>query len=86
MTAMDEAPWLRPSPGLWRMRRAEVIVLTAVVALLVGIVFLGAGGALPGLISAFVIVAFGGLWALFLRRRFRAWRYQERHEDLLVGR
>jgi hypothetical protein len=86
MTAVDEAAWLRPSPELWRMRRAEAAVITAVLALLVGLLFLWAGGALPGLISALVMVALGGLWAVFLRRRFRAWRYQERHEDLIVAR
>ena len=32
------------------------------------------------------MVALGGLCAVFVRRRFRAWRYQERHEDLLVAR
>ena len=86
MTATDEEVWLRPSPGLWRMRRSEAAVITAVLALFLGLVFLWAGGPLPGLVSALVVVALGGLWALFLRRRFRAWRYQERHEDLIVAR
>lgn len=89
MTSAPEAghgDWLRPSPVLWRMRRAEVAVVTAVLALFLGLFFLWAGGALPGLISAIVALALGGLWALFVRRRFRAWRYQERHEDLIVAR
>jgi len=68
------------------MRRAEVAVVTVVLALFFGLVFLWAGGSLPGLISALVMVALGGVWAVFLHRRFRAWRYQERHEDLIVAR
>ncbi len=32
------------------------------------------------------MVALGTVLSWFLRRRFRAWRYQERNEDLIVGR
>ena len=33
-----------------------------------------------------VVVALGGALSWFSHRRFRAWRYQERNEDLLVAR
>jgi uncharacterized protein len=78
--------WLRPSPGLWRMRRAEVTSVTVVLALFFGLLFLAALGALAGAISVVVLVALGALWTWFVRRRFRAWRYQERNEDLIVAR
>ncbi len=82
----DEAPWLHPSPGLWRMRRAEVVTISVVLAALFGLIFLAAAGPLPGLVSALVVAALGLILSWFLRRRFRAWRYQERHEDLIVAR
>src|ERR1700733_1638057 len=86
MTPGEEEPWLHPSPGLWRMRRAEVLTVTVVFGAIFGLAFLGARGPLAGLISVVVWVALGGLFAVFFRRRFRAWRYQERHEDLIVAR
>jgi membrane protein YdbS with pleckstrin-like domain len=68
------------------MRRAEVVTITVVLAALLGLVFWAAAGALAGLISVVVMLAVGVTFSWFLRRRFRAWRYQERHEDLIVGR
>jgi membrane protein YdbS with pleckstrin-like domain len=84
--SMDEHPWLTPSPALWRMRRTEVVLLTVVLAIFFGLIFLAAAGALAGLISVVAIVALGAALSWFSRRRFRAWRYQERNEDLLVAR
>jgi membrane protein YdbS with pleckstrin-like domain len=86
MTAPGEQVWLRPSPGLWRMRRAEVTSVTVVLALFFGLLFLATLGALAGAISVLVLVALGALWTWFVLRRYRAWRYQERHEDLIVAR
>jgi hypothetical protein len=68
------------------MRRAEVVTISAVLAAFFGLLFGLAGGLLPGLISVIVVAALGALFAWFLRRRFRAWRYQERNEDLIVAR
>ena len=68
------------------MRRAEVVTITVVLAVLFGLVFWAAAGALAGLISVVVMLAVGVTFSWFLRRRFRAWRYQERHEDLIVAR
>jgi uncharacterized protein len=86
MTMGEGEPWLRPSPGLWRMRQAEVLTITVLGGAFFGLVFLSARGALAGVISVLVWVALGGFFALFFRRRFRAWRYQERNEDLIVAR
>jgi membrane protein YdbS with pleckstrin-like domain len=82
----EEEDWLHPSPGLWRMRQAEIVTVTAVLAGSFGLVFLAALGALAALISAGVVVVLGIVCAWFVRRRYRAWRYQERHEDLIVAR
>jgi hypothetical protein len=68
------------------MRRAEALVITLIMAAFFGLLFGTAGGLLPGLISVVVVAALGVVYAWFLRRRFRAWRYQERNEDLIVAR
>jgi len=86
MTAADERHWLRPSPGLWRMRRAEVATFTAVLAAVLGLIFLATLGGLAALLTLAVVFALGAVLSWFVRRRYRAWRYQERHEDLIVAR
>ncbi len=68
------------------MRRAEVAALTVALGALAVLMCLGAHSVTAALVSAVVALALGGLSAAFLRRRVRAWRYQERHEDLVVGR
>ena len=68
------------------MRKAEVATVSAVLAAFVGLIFFAAGGPLAGITSAVGMLLLGALWSWFLRRRFRAWRYQERNEDLLVAR
>jgi hypothetical protein len=68
------------------MRRAEVVTTSVVLAAFFGLVFVAAVSLLAGLISVVVVVTLGTTLSWFLRRRFRAWRYQERHEDLIVAR
>ena len=69
------------------MRRAEVATVTAVLAALFGLVFLAALGPLAARSSASPsCVVLGAALSWFVRRRYRAWRYQERHEDLIVAR
>ncbi|HWE68346.1 MAG TPA: PH domain-containing protein [Acidimicrobiales bacterium] len=85
MTDADDM-WSRPSPALWRMRRAEVVVLTVVAAVVVGATFAVALGGAAAVAGAVAVVAAGGLSGWFVRNRFWAWKYQERHEDLVVAR
>ena len=68
------------------MRRAEVVTVSVLLAALFGLVFWAAAGAPAGIISVVVTVALGAMLSFFLRRRFRAWRYLERNEDLIVAR
>jgi uncharacterized protein len=68
------------------MRRAEVVTSSLALAALFGLLFWAAQGALAGLISVVVVAVIGVTLSWFLRRRFRAWRYQERYEDLIVAR
>jgi membrane protein YdbS with pleckstrin-like domain len=86
MSQLPDQAWSHPSTGLWRMRRFELAALTTVVALAVGVVCAAVSGALACIIGVAVVVVTGALSSWFVRNRFRAWRYQERHEDLVVGR
>ena len=80
------AAWSRPSPRLWQMRLTEVSVLTVVIAALIGAIFLAHVGTTAEYASVVGTLAVGCAVAWFIRRRVTAWRYQERHEDLLVSR
>jgi uncharacterized protein len=86
ITSAADPEWLLPSRGLWHMRRAEVGTVTAVLAGLTGLSYGIRMGDGPGVISSLVVVAAGVTFAWFVHRRFLAWRYQERHEDLVVSR
>jgi membrane protein YdbS with pleckstrin-like domain len=81
----DQA-WSHPSAGLWKMRRFQLAVTTLGAALVAGAVFASAQGALAATVSVVVVLLAGALASWFVRNRFRAWRYQERHEDLVVAR
>lgn len=66
------------------MRGSEVAVLTVVAAVVVAIVTASNAGAVAGGVAAVVVV--GAICLLAVRRRFHAWAYQERDEDLVVSR
>jgi membrane protein YdbS with pleckstrin-like domain len=68
------------------MRRAELVLGTVTAALAAGLIFAAALGAVACVISVLVVLVAGALFSWFVRNRFRAWRYQERHEDLIVAR
>jgi membrane protein YdbS with pleckstrin-like domain len=75
---VGEAQWRHPARGLLKLRRIEVLVLTIVAAIAVA-----AGGHLVGVP---VVVVLGVIAERFVTRRFRAWGYVEREDDLLVRR
>jgi membrane protein YdbS with pleckstrin-like domain len=68
------------------MRRLELAAVTIVVAVAVGAICAATLGAAALIISVVAVVFAGVLASWFVRNRFRAWRYQERHEDLVVAR
>jgi hypothetical protein len=86
MTDAAPADWRHPSARLWQMRLTEVSIVTVLLGTFVGAIFDAQFGALAELVAVAVILGLGVLMAWFIRRRFRNWRYLERHEDLLVGR
>ena len=86
MDELADQAWSHPSAGFWRMRRFQLALTTIGAALVVGAIFGGALGAVAGIVSVAVVLLAGALLLWFVRNRFRAWRYQERHEDLVVAR
>jgi membrane protein YdbS with pleckstrin-like domain len=82
----DNLDWRHPSPRLWRARLTQLGAATLIVVLAAGI---GTGlgvGLLAGLAAVLVVVVLAGLLGVLLHRRYLAWRYAEREDDLLIGR
>jgi hypothetical protein len=78
--------WLRPSPRLATMRRAQVAAFTGLVAIVgAAIVLIHAHFWIAGIIVV-VVAALGCVANVFAQRRVRAWGYCEREDDLLVRR
>ena len=75
---MTEEQWKRPARGLLTLRRIEVAVVTTLAA--VGVAVTGFFVAVPG------VLVIGALFFWLQRRRFAAWGYAEREDDLLVKR
>jgi membrane protein YdbS with pleckstrin-like domain len=86
MTDDADTAWRHPSPRLWQMRLTELLVVTIAIAAFVGAIFLAQFGTAAEFAVVTGILALGVLTGFFLHRRYTAWRYEERHEDLLVGR
>jgi hypothetical protein len=83
---LSEINWQRPSARLWRLRLAEIGSLAVPVALLGGGAGLAGGGLAlaAGIFGGAVVLA---ALALFMaHNRFKAWRYCERGDDLIVAR
>ncbi|MGC9963247.1 MAG: PH domain-containing protein [Acidimicrobiales bacterium] len=81
----SDETWLSPSARLLAMRRVEILVASVVVALGVLAPVLSAGGAVPVLVyAAIVVLCVGG--EVVAGRRYRSWGYCERSRDLLVRR
>ena len=77
--------WSHPSARLLRLRLSEVAGPGCLIALVAG---LAAGSAQPaaGIGVGLGVLLVSALASLFVYRRFRAWGYQERSDDLLVTR
>jgi len=82
-TGVEREDWRRPSPRLLTVRRIEV----GVTAVALAVVAIAASGASTlGLAGAGAALVVGAAAERFVRRRFLAWAYAERDDDLLVRR
>ena len=81
---MPDTDWRRPSPRLLRLRRLEVAGLTFLGVIAGGVIAFASPAVGIAVAAAAIIV--GVLGERFVSRRFRAWSYLEREDDLLVRR
>jgi membrane protein YdbS with pleckstrin-like domain len=80
------AGWRRPDPALLRLRRVVVLVL-GVLPGLIGVAVLGVvTGPVEALAALVLLVVAIALLLLAVERRYLAWGYLEREDDLLVRR
>jgi len=77
--------WRAPSPRLLTLRRLEVGVTTLVLAL-AAVVAAALGAVVVGVACLAGVLVAGALVERTLKRRFTAWGYLERADDLLVRR
>jgi hypothetical protein len=71
---------------MWRARRSVVLGVAVLVVLVVGLLFGLTQSPLAGAIAVAVVIVAAGLISMLLWRRYRAWGYAEREDDLLVRR
>jgi uncharacterized protein len=85
--AADASPgWMVPSARLWRMRLSQVAVAGPALAVVAGVAAGLAAGVWAGAVAAAVVAVAAGVVLWVEWRRYRAWAYREREEDLIVSR
>ncbi len=78
--------WRRPDRRLLQIRRVLVLLWVALPGLVAAGVLLVLRGPAEGVAALVVAVALTGLLLVAVERRFAAWGYLEREDDLLVRR
>lgn len=86
MTQPPEDAWLRPDPALLTVRRMAVLLFVFLPLLVATVLLFVLAGSWYGLAAAILAIALTGLLLVAVQRRFRAWGYLERDDDLLVRR
>ena len=81
-----EPVWRRPDPALLRVRRGLVLGLFTGPGLLASLALLVLVGRLQALAVVLIVGTVTGLLLQAVRRRYEAWGYLERDDDLLVRR
>lgn len=82
---LDET-WLHPAHGLLVVRRAECLLFVALPGVVVTIVLAVTYGAVEAVAALAVAAVLTLLSLAAVERRWRAWGYAEREDDLLVRR
>ncbi|MCL9761930.1 PH domain-containing protein [Frankia sp. AiPa1] len=83
--APDPALWRILPPGLRRLRRTLLLLVAVPAVAITALVSVALGGWPWVLLTAVPISAAGWAW-LAIGRIWRAWRYAERQDDLLISR
>ncbi len=82
----EQQQWRRPDPGLLRLRRRLALLLVAVPGLALVVALLALSGPAQAAASLVCAGVLTGLVLVAVERRFAAWGYLEREDDLLVRR
>jgi len=85
MSILDEPGWQHPSPVLLRARRLLLGIIAGPL-LIAGVVIAAIVGGVVPVVAAVVILALAAIAYLIVVRRYRAWAWAEREDDLLVRR
>lgn len=83
---MTEPDWQRPDPALLRVRRAECLLALGLPGLAATGVVAALAGAVPAVATLLLAGVVAGLGLVTVTRRFAAWGWAERDDDLLVRR
>jgi membrane protein YdbS with pleckstrin-like domain len=86
MAAHTPPGWMVPSARLWRMRLTEVAVAGPVLAVVAGLAAGLPAGTWAGAGAAAIVTVAAAFVLWVERRRYLAWAYRERDEDLIVSR
>jgi membrane protein YdbS with pleckstrin-like domain len=86
VTEQPADPWLRPDPALLRLRRWVVLLLVAPLGPVGAVLLALLSGPAAGLAGLLAVLVLTGLLLVAVERRFAAWGYLEREDDLLVRR
>lgn len=86
MTDQPADAWLRPDPALLRLRRWMVVLVLVPLGLVGALLLAVLSGPAAGVSGLLAVIVGTGLLLVALERRFAAWGYLEREEDLLVRR
>ena len=86
MTDLLDGEWRRPSPALLTIRRVEVALLIALPALIATVAVAVLAGPTEAIAVGTVGIVLSSLALNSVQRRWLAWGYAERDEDLLVRR
>jgi membrane protein YdbS with pleckstrin-like domain len=86
VTEQPDAAWRRPDPGLLRLRRRLVVLVVTAPAVAGSVALLLMTGPAQGAAGLAVAATLTGLVLVAVERRYAAWGYLEREDDLLVRR
>lgn len=86
MTDFLDGLWLRPAPALLLVRQVQCLLLVALPGLAAAVAVAVLRGAAPAVATGLAAAVLTGLALLSVERRWRAWGYAEREDDLLVRR